>query len=93
MACENKDKLSLLVKVSLFLILVGLLLCGTWGIYHFVTRTMPKYYNYNEEKHHIMTNCSNITSEMKGKSGSLIIASGIRQGFPFYVFIDREAGR
>ncbi len=44
-----------------------LLLCGTAGIAHFATKTMPKYYNYkDEERHHIVKTCSNITSQMKG---------------------------
>ncbi len=73
MACECKDVFLVLGAGLMMAVPLGLVLCGTLGISHFATKTMPKYCNYKEEeRHHVTRTCGNLTITSKGTEGNSI---------------------
>ena len=71
--CSGTLKILKWLGLSFLFLLGFLLVCGLFSVscaapFVFALRTVPKYQNYiNEERHHVIQTCTNISVQNQGK--------------------------
>ena len=68
---DAKSTLRCVGFIFLLLLAVGFIVGIVCAPIFFATRTLPKYRNYlDEEQHHVIRECTNITIKEKGKNSN-----------------------